>query len=187
MRRRTKYLAPPLIFLSADVAAADLSGEIGFVSDYRDRGVSQSAEAVAVQAALDLDITEAWRLSAWASSLRDNPLGDAEINLSASYAGGLGLMGFWVAGVQGALFPGGPGGDHVELYGTLGLDYGLLVPSLGVTYAPSNNDGTGANLYAQARVDAAWPGKPYGAIFSAGFDHFERARDKWDWSAGLFY
>lgn len=175
-------LAAPLAW------AADLSGEITAVSDYRDRGVSQSDKDPAVQAALDLDLDDKWRLSAWASSLNSNPLGDAEINLGASYADGFGLQGFWVAGVQGVLYPGGPvGGNHIEFYGSAGLDYGLIIPSLGVTYAPSNNDGTGGNLYTQARIDANWPGKPFGATITAGFDHHQRSKDRWDWSLGLFH
>lgn len=168
--------------------AADLSGEVGFVTDYRDRGISQSDKDFAVQGALDLDLDDQWRLSAWASSLKDNRLGDAEINIGASYADGFGLQGFWVAGVQGVLYPGGPvGGNHAELYGSVGLDYGLAVPSLGVTYAPSNNDGTGGSFYTQARLDANWPGKPFGASITAGFDQRQRVKDKWDWSLGLFH
>ncbi len=172
----------------APAAAADWSGEIALLTDYRDRGVSRTDRDPAVQAAVHADLTPAWRLSAWASSLNDDPLGDAEINLTASYAGVFGLQGFWSAGVQGVLHPGGTlGGNHVEFYGNAGLDYGLLVPSLGVTFAPSNDDGTGSNFYGQARVDAYWPGKPFGAALSAGFEHLQRARDKWDWSIGLFH
>lgn len=177
-----KWLPILLLLLPAGALAADWSGSVTALSDYRDRGVSVSAGDPAVQGVLDLDLDRHWRLSGFASSLKGDRRGDAELDFGASYGGDLGAMGFWSLGGQGVFYPGKAGGDQAEAFGAAGLDYGLLVGSLGFTYAPEND-----NLYLDARLDADWPGKPFGLSLAAGHESFRTRPDKWDWSAGVFY
>ncbi|MFZ5610138.1 MAG: TorF family putative porin [Pseudomonadota bacterium] len=186
-----KRWATVLFFLALVVPsplAAQWYGEASVTSDYRDRGVSYSGGDVAVQGLIERGFDSGLNLGVWASTLRQAPGGDAEVNIYASYGKDMGAVGFWSLGAQYVGFVGAPGTDYGEVFAAIGVDYGLAVASLGLSYTPSRNDiKAGGDLYTQARIDAHWPGRPYGASARLGYDRLEKLTDKWDWSLGLFY
>lgn len=168
--------------------AADVGGSVKVLSDYRDRGVSQSGNDPAIQGNLEAWFDNGFAVGAWASSLKNAPGGDGEFNLYASYTHDWGAVGFWTLGAQYVTFSGEKDTGYGEVYGTLGVDYGFAVATLNMTYTPDRDDLEGGdNLYTNVRVDANWPTKPYGVSLSTGFDYFKNRADKWDWSAGVFY
>lgn len=184
-----RRLAALFSFVVATPAAAvDLEADLGIASDYRDRGVSQSIAAPSASASLGAYFANGWGVSAAAYTLDQAPGGDVELNFTGSYQRSWGAIGFWTVGATYVGFQGRAGTDYGEVFANAGLDYGFAVATVSATYSPDRNDIDGGdNLYGQARLDAYWPGKPYGATATVGYDWFDRLPEKWDWSFGLFY
>lgn len=178
-----------ILILAVPVHAQEWDGSITVVSDYRDRGVSQSDKDPAIQGNVELWFENGLTFGAWASSLDNAPSGgDVEYNLYGSYSGDVGALGYWVAGAQFVGFIDGENANYGEVFGVLGVDIGFATGSLNLTYTPDRNDlDAGDNLYTQARIDAQYPGTDFGVSLTTGFDYFSRLEDKWDWSAGAFY
>jgi uncharacterized protein (TIGR02001 family) len=120
-------LAAPMV---PGVAHADLAFNVGVVTDYRYRGISQSRKKPAVQGGVDYS-NGGFYLGAWASSIKwiKDAGGDApaEIDLYGGYKGeitsGLG----YDVGVLTYQYPGNdldPSANTTELYGA--LTYGMF-------------------------------------------------------------
>jgi len=185
-----RWFFSALILITAFPAQAqEWDGSITVVSDYRDRGVSQSDNDPALQGNVELWFENGLTFGAWASSLDNAPSGgDVEYNLYGSYSGDVGSLGYWVAGAQFVGFIDGEKATYGEIFGVLGVDIGFATGSLNLTYTPDRNDlDAGDNFYTQARIDAQYPGSDFGVSLTTGFDYFSRIEDKWDWSAGAFY
>lgn len=177
------------LFMPLEVLAQDWDVNIGAVTDYRDRGVSQSDKDPAIQGSIEAWFENGLSFGVWASTIEKAPSGgDAEINLYASYSDSLGALGFWTLGAQFVSFVDGDEAKYGEIYGILGVDYGFATASLNLTYTPDRNDlDAGDNLYTQGRIDAHYPGSGFGLSLTTGFDYYQRFEDKWDWSVGAFY
>jgi uncharacterized protein (TIGR02001 family) len=106
-----------------------LTGNIGVVSDYRFRGVSQTQKKPALQGGVDYAHTSGFYLGAWASNISDDLYvdGDIEVDLYGGYTGSLGGdLGYNVGGIY-YVYPGSDGDpkyDTFEIYG--GLTYKWL-------------------------------------------------------------
>ncbi|MDT8408616.1 MAG: TorF family putative porin [Wenzhouxiangellaceae bacterium] len=112
-------------------AMAQVSGNVGVVSNYLFRGVSQTDDEAAVQGGFDFAHESGFYAGTWLSNVDFGGKEDTEVDLYAGYGGAFGNSGVtWDAGVIYYLFPGGGDLDYAETY--LGLGYGLL--SAGVAY-----------------------------------------------------
>jgi uncharacterized protein (TIGR02001 family) len=168
--------------------AADLSGDVGLVSDYRYRGISLSGNRPALQASATLEHDSGVYVNGWASTV-DGPLSKArtEVDLTAGYETDLGsgisldLSGTWY------LYPSNTEPDYVEASAILGTSVGQASASLGASIAPSQS-GTGhhGNFYLFA--EAAYEMRDTPVTFTARlgrergwFDEVENG-GKWDWS-----
>jgi uncharacterized protein (TIGR02001 family) len=91
-------------------SAWSVSTNIGFVSDYYTRGISQSWHKPAVQGGFDVVHSSGFSAGVWGSSVTPNTFPDAstEIDLYANYGGAIGESGFgYTVGVIGYFYPGG--------------------------------------------------------------------------------
>lgn len=77
--------------LTSQIAVAEVTGEIGVTNDYRFRGVSQTANGIAVQGGIDYSHDSGFFVGAWASNVDfDEPDYDgpsAELDVYAGYYG----------------------------------------------------------------------------------------------------
>lgn len=96
--------------LGTGVVLADeheISANIGFVSDYRYRGISQSDRKPAVQGGFDYEHASGFYAGVWGSSISWLGTGSgAEIDVYAGYAGEVGMFNYDV-GVLHYNYPGG--------------------------------------------------------------------------------
>lgn len=173
---------------TADAPA--LGGSLGFVTDYRFRGISNSDKAPAVQASLQLDMPSGAFLGVWGSSIADLEGAPAEVDLSAGWAGTVGAFDMSV-GFIGYLFPGGRGADVVELFGAAGFALGPATATLGINWAPAQANLERASRYVHTSVSTALPGRPLRLRASLGHEagglplrRSTDAADKWDWQLG---
>lgn len=187
-------LALALLWLAAVPAHAqdtappprlDLSGEAGWLTDFRFRGVSRSNRKPTVQASLRLDHLSGAYLSAWAAPISGRTLGgaDAQIELSGGWAGN---RGGWrpEVGATGYLFPDARGRSFGEVYAVLARDIGPLSASVGANYAPDQGSLRRDNIYVYGRIDAGVPGTPVSVSARLGRENGAFADQKLDWSLG---
>lgn len=144
-----------------------VTGNVTVVSDYRFRGLTQTKEDPAVQAALTVSHESGFYASIWASTIDDSVslpgYGDVEIDISAGYSrtfdNGLGidvgLLYYWYAGGTGNT-------DFFEPYASVSYAIGPAKAKVGVNWAWSGQNGLAniSSLYTYASLDVAIPGTP---------------------------
>ena len=123
-------------------AELELSGNLGLVSDYRFRGISQTDKQMAVQGGFDLAHSSGFYAGTWASNVSQwaNADGSMELDLYAGFSGELsGGVGYDVGAIR-YQYPGNnpeaplPTNNSTEYY--LGLSYNIF--SYKYSYAPTN-------------------------------------------------
>ncbi|EMD83130.1 TorF family putative porin [Pacificimonas flava] len=149
-----------------------LSGKVGVVSDYRFRGTSYSDEDPAVQGRIELSHRSGFYAGTWASSVDGFGAygggADLQLNLYTGYAGGLGAIGTYDAGVLWYLFPGTDETDFVELYGSVGFDVAGATAKVGTNWAP-DQDNVNSNIYLYGDVGYGIPATPITLTAHAGY------------------
>jgi uncharacterized protein (TIGR02001 family) len=183
-----------LAFLAAPANAADWSGEVGVVSDYRYRGLSLSDSKPALQASFSLAHGSGAYAEAWGSSLAPDDGSPIEIDGTIGYA--LDLTDTLSAdlSVTYYAFPGEAASNAVEFSGSLEATSGPLTASVAVSVAPpqrGTRDDFGrrrANTYASGGVSYQLGRLPILVRARAGYERgpWDMAADgdKWDWSVG---
>ncbi|WOX07204.1 TorF family putative porin [Microbulbifer pacificus] len=125
--------------ISAGAIAQDsgpsLSANLGVVSDYKFRGVSQSDTGPAIQGGVDLDMGNGFYLGTWASQV-DFAYGTDETDFEQDFYGGYsgetaGGMGYDVGYIYYAYHGSSQDEDYQEVYGS--VSFGDL--SLGFAYS----------------------------------------------------
>jgi len=175
--------------------AADWSGEVGVVSDYRYRGVSLSNGQPAVQGSLSVEHDSGAHAEFWASSLTGSGSSRAEVDATAGYAFSLTEdLSLDVSATYYA-YPGAAGANALELTGMLEASRGPLTASLGLSAAPpqrGTRDEFGArktNLYAFAGASYELASLPVTLRTSLGYERgpwdMTESAGKWDWSLGV--
>lgn len=97
----------PMFGISSAVAQTEVSANVGFVSDYRYRGFSQSDRKPAVQGGFDLEHDSGLYAGIWGSSISWLGTGSgAEIDVYGGYTGEVGDF-FYDVGVLHYNYPGG--------------------------------------------------------------------------------
>jgi uncharacterized protein (TIGR02001 family) len=93
MNLKSKIALAALALTAGSAAMAQLSYNIGAVSEYRYRGISQTAEAPALQGGADYAHASGFYLGAWASQIRwikeVGAKGDVELDLYGGYKGSI--------------------------------------------------------------------------------------------------
>lgn len=153
---------------AAAPAASDwtLTGNVGFVSDYRFRGMSQTWKKPAVQGGFDITHKSGFYAGVWGSNVSPNTYPDATVELdlyggfngSISAVEGLG----WTAGLYGYFYPGGDWSKYRDATGA------KLTPNGGKWNTYEANFGLSYNwLSAKASVTL---GDWFGAESKTGWD-----------------
>jgi uncharacterized protein (TIGR02001 family) len=169
------------------------SANVGFVSDYRFRGITQTSESPALQGGFDWSHDSGVYAGVWASNVKFT---DASLETDV-YGGykfsfsGLNLD----AGVTGYLYP---GADSIYNYdyweGKLlaSYDFGFANLGFGLNYSPDNFAGSGEALYASSNITV--PLMKTGVSFVGSLNHQWIKKnavfgtpDYSDWAAGLTY
>lgn len=89
MRQQILTLAAAALMMMSGIAAAEISGNVAFTSDYRFRGISQTNEDFAVQGGFDYAHDSGFYAGTWASVV-DNFFGaNSEVDLYAGFGGSL--------------------------------------------------------------------------------------------------
>ena len=173
-------------------AAADISGELGVVSDYRFRGISLSRGNPALQGSVTVEHESGLYANLWGSTLGQGT--ETEVDLGAGYASDLtehvsvDLCGTYY------LYPSDSSANYFEGTATATLTQGAFSGSLGVAFVPpqsATRDEAGrrrGNGYVFAEAAYEIPKMPI--TLSAGFGYERGVFDevehggKWDWKVG---
>ncbi|MDG1708014.1 MAG: TorF family putative porin [Emcibacteraceae bacterium] len=190
---RMKLLAVVLLggILSSGVANAQsniFSGDVQFnakaVSDYRFRGVSRTNNDFAIQGGIDFNSDSGLYAGAWASNVDGFGGADAETNLFVGYGGETDGM-IYDFGATAYVFPGGDNVNYIEVYGSVGIDFGLLTSSIGLAYMPSqDNLGNDDNIYFYNDTKFYIPDSPFSIDLHLGIEDGAFGSEKVDWKIG---
>ena len=196
MRQRLGPVAGLLaLAAAAPVQAADVSAELGLVSDYRFRGLSLSDGKPALQLDIMLEHDNGAYAELWASSIGEagsHPM--LELEAAAGYS--LDVTKHVSLDVAGTyyIYPGDPDANYGELAATLEFAHGASTLALGAAFAPAQQGTRSAfgeaeqNLYLSATASRELTNAPVILSLSLGYERgaFDETSDggKWDWSAG---
>ena len=154
------------------------SGNIGFTTDYRFRGVTLTDSGFAVQGGFDLSHSSGFYVGTWASNLDEDTVGygSAELDIYGGWSGTLvdGLSAN--VGVIGYLYPDAPAGDfdYVEFLASLTGSLGPASITAGVAYAPDQDSldfggGQRDNFYVYGKASVGIPNTPITLNGSLGY------------------
>lgn len=173
----------------------DVSGNVGFVSEYSFRGIAQSNEHIALQGGFDVAHDSGLYAGVWGSNVNFNDGDEAslETDLYAGYSGSIEGVSYDV----GLIYYAYPGADSSLNYDfwegsfAVGYDFGTFATSASVNYSPEYFGESGEAEYYAINVDVPLP---YEVALSAHFGHQEiednaafGTPDYNDWSVGLGY
>ena len=152
-----KKLLVPLCLLSASIGAVELSGNVGYATEYHYRGILQSKESFS--AGVDLD-AGGFNMGVWTADVGDG----AEVDVYSSYTWNIEDLSF-SAGMTGYYYT----GDFDETYEEVNL--GLGYKFLSLEHSIGTWDGEDGMDYDFTAVTADWNGfyTTYG-IFGKEFD-----------------
>ena len=168
-----------------------LSGEIGAVSDYQYRGYSLSGGDAAVQGGLTLDAPHGFYFGVWGSRIAEygvGPDGDgARIEVDLSVGRAFSAAGWdWDVALLRYGYPDGTDVDYFEIPVSAARTAGAFTTTLGVEYAPSqDNLGGEDNLYLYVGGDYAPERWPVAVNARIGREDGAFANGKIDWMVGL--
>ncbi|MEC9482832.1 MAG: TorF family putative porin [Halomonas sp.] len=189
------------------IAAAEVSANVGVVSNYFFRGVTQTDDGAAVQGGLDYGHESGFYAGTWAStvdfgsSLEDTD-GDGqfdtysddgtsyEIDFYLGYGGSIGDLGYDVGYIYYA-YPDADDADFGELYGSLTYSYftaGLAYTVNSQVEGESAFDTGDLSYYAGVDVpfgESGYSGSLYYGYYTFDADASDYELDYGHWSAGL--
>lgn len=163
------FAAPAFADDTAPPSDITVTGSAAVVSQYRFRGISQSDNKPAVQAAITVSHSSGFYLSTWGSSASAGNstvnIGGTEIDVYGGYAKEFGGVKVDV-GVYGYLYPGATAGNYYEVYGNLSKTIGPVSAKAGIYYAPGQKvftvlgSTTRHNTYVYGELGTSIPGTP---------------------------
>jgi uncharacterized protein (TIGR02001 family) len=186
---------PAALLWASPAVAADVSGEVGAVSDYRYRGVSLSHGLPAVQGSVTVEHASGLYGEVWASTLeRPGDPTDSEADFTAGFSKDLAaalnvdLSGTFFA------YPSAGSDNYFEATALATATRGAASGSIGFSYIPrqrATRDDNGAshdNAYLSGALDYKIAKTPVtlksGIGYERGaFDEVARG-GKWDWTLG---
>jgi uncharacterized protein (TIGR02001 family) len=196
MKRSIILLATCVSLATVGAAQAEddtwkLSGEIGVVSDYQYRGYSLSGGDLAIQGGLTLEAPKGFYAGVWGSEIEEVGIGAdgdgalIEIDLSAGRTFSAGGWD-WDVGLIYYSYPDGDDLDYLEIPVSAARTVGDFTTTLGVSYAPSqDNLGGDDNLYLFLGGDYAPEHWPVSLSAQIGHEDGAFADGKMDWQLGL--
>ena len=183
------------IALPGVARAADWSGELGLVSDYRYRGVSLSGEKPAVQATADVELKSGLYGELWVSTIKGDGAGKIELDGTAGYA--LDLVDGVSLDVSATyyVYPGHAASNALEFTSLVEGTRGPLTASIGASVAPpqrgtrDDDDRGRRNIYLFGAASYAVNGTPLNIRAQVGCERgpwdMREHGSKWDYAVGL--
>jgi len=130
------------------------------VSDYRLRGITQSAGHAAVQASVELASPAGFYTGAWGSSIAAYEGAHTELDFYGGYRTKVTNVDLDI-GLISYLYPGADGVSSAELYATGAQGVGDATIKFGISYTPRQSElGDGDGLYLFTDVEKPLPGLP---------------------------
>lgn len=171
------------------------TGNVGFVTDYVFRGISQTREKPAIQGAIDYTHPSGFYLGAWGSNIDFNDTDRASLEIDG-YGGYVYTYENWT--VDGRFtyyaYPGAKSTydyDYYEISGNLTYDFGIPSLTGGISYSPDYFGESGTGVYYSVGTDITLP---YGFALNGKIGHQsidDRVRfgvpSYTDWAAGVTY
>ena len=177
-------IAALLAATGANAQDADISFNVGVVSDYVYRGFTQSDENAAIQGGVDLEMG-GFYAGTWASTVDFGDDTDAEIDLYAGYRGEAGSFSYDVGAIA-YLYVGEPSGadyDFVEFKAALSHPVGTGSLGAAVYYSPEFFGGIGDATYVEA--NGSFPLTEAVSLSGAlGYQDFESISGYTTWNLG---
>lgn len=178
-----------------------VTGSAALVSSYRFRGLAQSDNKPAVQAAMTVTHSSGFYVGTWGSSASagDGPIdiGGTEIDVFGGFAKQIGTSGVTVdVGGYGYIYPGATFGNYYEVYGSVSKSIGPATAKVGVYYAPAQKvfnynwtSSTRNNTYVYGDLSTGLPGTPltlHGHLGHTG-GGFDYAKPYLDYNVGVTF
>lgn len=169
-------------------SAWEIDGEVGIFSDYRFRGISLSDKDPQLTAELSVSHESGFYTGAWFSNVAlEDDADDLEIDVYAGYAADVGQMSLDVGAVY-YLYPGNSDFNYIELLGSIGTAVGDGSVTLGIAYAPSQeNIGDTDNTYFYISGDMPLGETPISVHGTFGIEDGAFGDAKRDWLLGASY
>lgn len=169
-------------------SAWEIDGEVGVLSDYRFRGISLSDKDVEVTGELSVSHESGFYFGAWASNVAlEDSADDLEVDVYAGFAKDAGNVTIDVGAVY-YLYPGNGDFNYIELLGSVGTAVGNGSVTLGVAYAPSqDNIGDEDNVYVYIAGDTPIGDSRVSLHGSFGIEDGAFGDSKKDWLIGASY
>jgi uncharacterized protein (TIGR02001 family) len=163
------YAVPAMADEAAPPSDFKVTGSAGVISQYRFRGISQSNNLPAVQGALTLSHSSGFYVSTWGSSASPSPavnIGGTEIDVYGGFTHGIANSGVtFDVGLYGYIYPGAPGLNFYEVYGSLSKAIGPVNAKAGINFAPHQKNldvyATRTDTYVYGELSGAIPNTPF--------------------------
>lgn len=161
--------AAALIVLCSQAHADDaqpfpgtISGTVSGITDYRFRGISQTREDPAVQAGVEWNHPDGFKLGVWGSNVDFGTSGGGslETDVYGSYTWKLAPGATLETGLYGYLYPGSSSNldyDYGEGYANLAYTYDVVTLTGSFYYSPDDFGGSGNSYYPQIAASIALP------------------------------
>lgn len=185
----TAALALGMMTGAAQAGELALTGNVGFYSDYRLRGVSQTDGNLAIQGAIEAAIPLSESISVfggvWASSLdKDVGFGGLETDVYAGLKGKAGDLGWTVKYIR-LVYVDQDDVDFDQYVAEITYPLGPVGASLGVVHDEYN--GGGQSTYVYAGGSYAFPDTGFSVRGQVGYEDGDAYDNKWNWSLGGGY
>lgn len=198
-----KFLLSSCVFFASALPAmaADFqipgtfTGNVGFYSDYRFRGITQNDENMALQGAIDYAHDSGFYAGVWASNVDFNDGDEAslETDIYAGWSGAVRGVTWKLGGIY-YTYPGADGSldyNFFEFAGSLGYDFGLAAVTGGINYSPNNFADSGDSTYLSLGL-AVPIVENFSVKAGTGYQYIDDEAafaypDYQDWSLGLAY
>ena len=169
--------------------AFDISAEVGVLSDYRFRGMSLSGKEPEITAELSVSHESGFYATAWASNveLGNGKANNVEVDWTAGWTKDIGNVTV-DGGVIYYSYANNANLNYVELFGSLGTKVGPADVTVGVAYAPSqDNLGNTDNTYVFISGDLPLGESPLSLHGTFGIEDGAFGDKKKDWLVGMSY
>jgi uncharacterized protein (TIGR02001 family) len=178
----------------ANDQAIDISANVGFVTEYSFRGITQSDENPAIQGGFDVAHESGIYAGIWGSNVdfNDNSEASSEMDLYAGFASSINQFSYDLGLIYYA-YPGAADSlnyDFWEIALSMGYDFESFSASASVNYSPEYFGDSGDAVYYAAGVDVPLPAQ-FSLSGHVGHqtidDNNSFGPDYTDWSLGLGY
>ncbi len=191
----TLMLAPLSAKATTTDWGAEISANVGFVTEYSFRGIAQSDENIAVQGGFDIEHDSGLYVGVWGSNVdfNDGDEANVEVDVYGGYSGSVSGVDYDIGAIYYA-YPGADSSldyDFYEVAFSLGYDFEVFSASAAVNYSPNYfADSDGAQYYALG-IDVPLPAD-FTLSGHAGYQNIDDnaafgVPDYTDWSVGLSY